>query len=326
MSKADFIYINRFRKTEEDSTDAITNYRISNRDVDNRIRGGQFCVPDLDYAGLLNRYSEEVLKPGKIEFLTEAQLKNNGAILVDLDFRFPYETTERKYTPEHLAILIDTYIEELSKIYTFDEGSSYKIYVLEKKTVNREADKNRTKDGIHLIIGISSERSMQMLLRSRIINRLKDVLNDIPITNTWEDVVDNRISNGQNHWQMYGSTKPGYEPYHLTHIYTVGYDPCDGQPMCEVRSDKDADWCPNWKVLIHELSARCKNHPVFKYSIGTKRELQKIENSNCRNTLLELNEPQRRNNYQTMEETTSFTSKVLTVQTRDDLPSSQPLY
>lgn len=321
-----FNYINRFRKTDKDQKESVTNYRIASKDKDdeNRIYGGVFCVPELDYAGMLNRYYKEVLAPGNIEFLTEAQLQNNGPLLVDFDFRFPYETTERQYTKEHLVVLIEAYIEELSRIFDFDESSAYKIYVLEKTRVNRVEEKNITKDGIHLIIGISVERDMQLLLREIMVNKLKDVCCDLNIINTWESVLDKGISEGGTHWQMYGSTKPGCEPYHLTHIYTVGYDPTDGQPSYDSRSTEDSDWAPNWSILIHELSARNRSHPIFRYRNETIRELQKIEKTNRRLTRPALTENTNQNIYQTQRNMESsllsrFTTEVLRVRTKEQI-------
>lgn len=321
MSIANFHYINRFRKTDKDAKESVTNYRIASQDPDNRIYGGVFCVPELDYAGLLNRYCKEVLEPQNVEFLTEAQLVNNGPILVDFDFRFPYETTERKYTKDHLTVMIEAYIEELSRIFDFDESSAYKIYVLEKKNINRVADKNVTKDGIHLVIGISAERDMQILLRSRMVNKLQEVCSDLQITNSWDSVLDKGISEGSTHWQMYGSTKPGCEPYHLTHIYTVGYDPMDGQSTYDSRSTEDPDWAPNWTSLIHELSARCRTHPIFSYRGETVRELQKIESSVRRTVKPAFNENRNISSTRGGMEPLRFTSEVLRVNTREQLDS-----
>jgi hypothetical protein len=316
MSIIDFHPITRFRKTDKDSKESVTNYRIASKE--HHISGGVFCVPDLDYSGILTKYCKDVLERGNVEFLTEAQLINNGPILVDFDFRFPYETTERQYTKDQLIILIEAYIDELSHIFDFDESSTYRIYVLEKTTVNRVAEKNVTKDGIHLIIAISAERDMQILLRERMVKKLEHLCSDLPITNSWDSVLDKGISDGTTHWQMYGSTKPGCEPYHLTHIYTVGYDPMDGQPTYDARSTEDPDWAPNWSALIHELSARCRKHPIFSYRGETIRELQKIETSGRRSAKPTYNEI--RNNYSSGRmEISRFTTEVLRVRDKKDL-------
>ena len=321
MSAVEFMYINRFRKTNDDSKESVTNYRIPNKDPNNKIDGGVYCVPELDYTGLLKRYSREVLETGCNAYLTEAQLYNNGPILVDLDFRFPYEVTNRQYTKEHLVLLVESYIEEMSRIFEFNENSAYKIYVLEKDNINRVSEKNETKDGIHLIIGISAERELQKLLRTRMVAKLPEVLGDIEITCNWDKVLDKGISDGGTHWQMYGSTKPGCEPYKLTRIYTVTYDPTDGQPSYDCRTSEESDWSPDWSVMIHELSARCNTHPKFTYRNETIRELDKIENprrSSSKTTTVNENQS---NYLKSRMEPLRFTDDVLRLKTREELDS-----
>jgi len=273
MSVTYFQYIDRYKTKDAENS---TNYRMPDPNL--KIYGGTFHVPDLDYAGFLNRYCREVLEPGYTEYLTETQLKSGGGpILVDLDFRFPYETTDRQYTKDDLNALVESYAEELAKIFDFNESSLYNIYVLEKTKVNRVKDKNLTKDGIHIIIGISAEREMQIILREKMLKKLPNVLPKLPIINKWDDVLDKGISKGGTSWQLYGSTKPDCEPYRLTHIFTVGYDPNDGQPSCDGRSVNDTDWAPKWSALIHQLSARCRTHPIFTYRREYLQESQKIE-------------------------------------------------
>lgn len=318
MKIADFHHINRFRRTEKDSKESVTNYRI--KDDENQIPGGVFCVPELDYKGLLTKYGRDILDNGYTELLTEAQLPNNGPILVDFDFRFSYETVTRQYTEEHVVLLVESYIDEIAKTFDFDEGSSYKIYVLEKENINRVADKNVTKDGIHLIIAISAERQFQILLRSKMIAKLREVCTDLPIINSWDNVLDKGISDGGTHWQMFGSAKPGCEAYKLTRIYTVGFDPTDGQPTYDSRTSSDPDWAPNWSVLVHELSARCKTHPAFHYRPEIIRELQKIESPGRRSTMLVSTSSQNIKANSGME-VYKFTELVLRVKSKPELDS-----
>ena len=275
MSHTDLnAFLNANRK-EKNSSNNITNTRIG--DKAKGIYGGSYSISDLDYPAFLTKYRKEVVEAGNTEYLTESQLPNDGPILVDLDFRFPYEMTERQYTKDHIDDVVGAYSEELVKMFQFDANSSYQIFVLEKTAINRVSEKQITKDGLHLIIGISAERKMQIALRAKIVKRLEEMWSDMPITNTWEDVLDDGISLGHTGWQLYGSTKPGCEPYQLTHIYTVGYDPDDRQPTIDCRSKLTSpDWSPKWDVLLPQLSARCRSHPKFFYKSEFVRELDRI--------------------------------------------------
>lgn len=261
-------------KAEKGGT--ITNTRIGNK-AD--IHGGSYFVSDLDYAQFLQTYRKEVLEKGKFEYLTEKQLETDGAILVDMDFRYPYDMTQRQYTKDHIDDAIGAYAEELLKIHQFDDSTLYKIYVLEKTAINRVEEKRITKDGLHFIIGISAERQMQKLLRSKMVTRLAEMWggeDGLPITNTWEDVLDKGIVDGGTNWQLYGSTKPDCEPYQLTHIYTIGYDSSDRQPTIDCRSKTSPNWAPNWEALLPDLSARCRTHPKFIYRAEFIKELARM--------------------------------------------------
>ena len=125
---------------------------------------------------LLYKY---VISTNAEEYLTEKQLTDandgDGPILVDVDVRFPYETTERQYSIEHIEDLIDLYLGELTKIYQFDEETKISIFVFEKSTVNRVVDKNLTKDGIHMIIGLKADHTVQEILRKRSLEKNAEV-------------------------------------------------------------------------------------------------------------------------------------------------------
>lgn len=264
-------YINSFRKKGGE----YTNTRIGDDSLG--IYGGSYDIPDLDYSVFLNRYSQEVLEKGGIEYFTEKQLVSDGPITVDLDFRFPYGTPERYYTQDHIDDLVSSYIDAISHMYQLNETTNYQIFIMEKSNIYHDKEKNVTKDGIHMIITISAERRMQILLRSRMVSKLQEMWSDMPITNTWEDVLDEGISFGHTPWQLYGSTKPGKEPYQLTQVYSVGYDPNDGQPTIDHRSKNDSDWAPKWSELIHKLSVRCKSHPRLFYRSDFAKELDTVK-------------------------------------------------
>jgi P4 family phage/plasmid primase-like protien len=275
-----FLYERKVGKGESN-----TNNRIPHNGI-----GGAYFISDIDYPQFLNLYRKEIIETGKHDYLTETQLPSDGPILVDFDFRFPYEMTERQYTKDHIDDAVGAYAEELVKMFQFDETSLYKIYVLEKTAINRVEEKRITKDGLHFIIGISAERKMQIALRSRILTRLEEMWggeDGLPITNTWEDVLDNGITQGGTGWQLYGSTKPGCEPYQLTHIYTVGYDSSDRQPTIDCRSKSTShDWAPKWESLLPELSAKCRTHPKFFYRGEFAKELDRIVLPTRRSTVV----------------------------------------
>jgi len=124
-------------------------------------------------------------------------------------------------------------------------------------------DKNKTKDGIHIIIGIKSDHITQQLLRKKMVNEIKEMWeSEFEITNTWDDVLDNCISSGSTNWQLYGSTKPAFEPYALTKVYDVNYNSDSNELDLRPISLKKFDLKKNFE----KLSARYRNHPLFFYT------------------------------------------------------------
>ena len=84
---------------------------------------------------------------------------------------------------------------------------------------------------------------------------------DLPIINTWEDVLDKGICEGGTNWQLYGSSKPGHEKYKLTHILEYEYDSNENN-FIVTEIDKRRF---NWSKDFGKLSVRYREHPQFFY-------------------------------------------------------------
>lgn len=278
MSYTDFMQKHRIDK--EDKSTESTNTRIGGEKGSN-IYGGNYHIPDDEYREFLNLYYREMVSKNKPEYLTEAQYPENGPILVDFDFRFDFSCVERQYTKDHIDDLINEYLDQLKLIYQFDEMAKFNIYVLEKPNINRVEAKNYTKDGLHIIIGIKSERKMQRVLRKRMLPRLEDMWggeNGLGLINTFDEVLDEGITNGGTNWQLYGSAKPNHEKYRLTLVYHItGYDTADNQFISDVRDVSSSPLAMD--EYIHHLSARNTTHPEFFYTTGFLNALSSISDA-----------------------------------------------
>ena len=223
-------FITRHYVDKEDRETVITNTRIGG----NGKPGGRYHISDSEYDLFLDLYYRDIVAKGADEFLTEKQLETGGPIVVDIDLRHEYAVTEKQYTKTHIDELITLYLDELKNFYRFDDKAKFPIYIFEKPTVNRLADKQITKDGLHMIIGIQADRITQTILRQRIIAAIKDLdsWTELPIKNSWEDVFDEGISRGCVNWQLYGSKKPDHDTYRLTQYYEIEYDDSDQEMIC----------------------------------------------------------------------------------------------
>jgi len=139
-----------------------------------------------------------------------------------LDFKYGESVTKRQHDNNMIESIIGVYLEKMKILFNFDENQQIPVYVFEKKAINR-IHKNESvivKDGIHLLIGVQCGRQVHKKLRELVLEDIGDFLNDLPLTNTLYDIVDDSVASGNSNWQLYGSKKPGNERYNLTYHYT----------------------------------------------------------------------------------------------------------
>jgi P4 family phage/plasmid primase-like protien len=252
---------------------AITHTRIPNKDKTTKTYGGSYCIPDAELATFYRLYYDQVFVKKRKEHLTEVQFQD-GPIVVDFDFRYPYETDTRQHSAEHIQDMILLYLEEMKMIFEFDEDSEFEIFIFEKPNVNRLAEKQLTKDGIHMMINLNTHRSVQQYLRSKILVELPKIW-DLPITNTWETVLDEGISAGGTNWQMFGSCKPDHETYAITHHYVITYDPADKEFMMEENNPQSF----NVKSHFRNLTARNAQNPKYKLTASVVLKMNELKES-----------------------------------------------
>ncbi len=285
----------------------VTHARIGDKSLN--VYGGRYHIEEEEMDTFYKLYYENVFIQNKKEYLTEIQLEE-GPILVDFDFRYNIdEIKTRQHTTSHIQDIIHAYLEELKNIYVFKPDVSFDIYVMEKPEVNICTEKNVTKDGIHMIIGIKSDHIVQLILRDRIIKKLPDCWGDLPlkrevevdleteVDTLWEGVLDKTISSGQTGWQVYGSQKPGHLAYKLTQYITVSIDESGEEFEYEIHKVSDF----KFKENIRKLSARYTQNPNFELNPSFMDEYNKIKNeinspkikrSNSKHKKLNLEQPQ----------------------------------
>jgi len=234
---------------------SITHTRIGDK---KKIYGGVYSIPPEKLNEFYNLYYNHVFEQNKPEYLTEKQEQDQGGIVIDFDFRYEGSVKKRQHTSDHIIDMIDLYITTMKEIVSYTDDT-FQIYIFEKPEVNHVASDNITKDGIHMIIGVKMSRPLQLLLREKVLKQLPTIWEDLPITNTWESVLDEGISQGYTNWQLYGSRKPANQAYKLTSYYDVTYDSSDG----EFNFVKNEGKKFNTKDHFVKLSAQYKDHIGF---------------------------------------------------------------
>lgn len=183
------------------------------------IYAGSYSIDDFDQNLFKKLYCQKVFSQKQQEFLTEAQLPTSGPVLIDLDFRYGIDIEERQHNEDHIMDIVEIYMSNLKKIVDIEPRKSFPVFVLQKDDVNTLDDV--TKDGIHLVIGLSIHHEAQMALREEVLEEIGNVLEDLPLKNDYESVIDKGIVTGKTNWQLYGSRKPGNQAYKITHYWCL---------------------------------------------------------------------------------------------------------
>lgn len=177
---------------------------------------------------------EKMVKEGGNVYMIEKHI-DVSPILIDLDFKFDFELSERQYTEKHIQLIIDLYMNEIEEHFKLKNKSEELIaFVFEraKPYQVKKAKSELTKDGIHIVFPyIPTEPYAQYMLRDNILKKIEPIFEDIKLRNPMSDVVDRCIIQ-KNGWLMYGSKKPNCDPYKLTKIYDshrniIGLDDVD---------------------------------------------------------------------------------------------------
>ena len=269
----DFLQKHNTKQIQQNSSNSLTFTHTRIGDKDANIYGGSYIIPREELPTFYKLYYNHVFVKKNMEYLTERQLTENSPLLIDLDFRYNYSVEERQHTKEHIDDLVQTYLDELKTFFVFDKNKSFPIYVMEKSHVNRLTDESLTKDGIHIIIGIQMNHTMQIMLRENMIQKIPEVWsNDLPLINDWETVFDDGISKGTTNWQLYGSRKPNNLAYELTYCYKIEYDEADGEFMT---TENMSEFNSNLPNNFCYLSAQYNQHAVFEINPDIKAEYEK---------------------------------------------------
>jgi len=245
----------------------ITHTKIGNTQLG--IYGGAYSIPHEKSDEFYNLYCKEVIQGGKDSYLTEVQQVDSGPIAVDIDERYSTSIGERQHSEDHILDLIGLYTEKIVEMIDLDSYEEFElpVYVMEKDDINKTPD--CTKDGIHIIFGIQASHACQMVLRQKIIAEINDIFEDLPLTNSYEQLVDIGIARGKTNWQLFGSKKPGHEDYKLTRIYNMTLNE-------DMEAEFNSSPVPTviTKEMVMKLSVRYEDFAEYKITESWQKEAE----------------------------------------------------
>jgi P4 family phage/plasmid primase-like protien len=218
-------------------------------------------ITDEEYPEFCKLYYSHVLKCNRTHNIIERQLihkdKSPGHHLIDLDFRFQADCHIRKYTDENIQFIIQTVLNEYETLFEMDEEIHFQTVILEKPAPRVETKNSGTivKDGIHIMFCVAIDANIQKYIRERLLEILPSHLDELPLINKWEDVIDKAISEGINGWLLPNSKKEN-EPTHysISKAYDTYYD-TDQQkwiltPLVQSSNDLKSYYAQHYKNLF----------------------------------------------------------------------------
>tara|TARA_Y100001970_G_scaffold293340_1_gene439538 strand:+ start:2994 stop:5702 length:2709 start_codon:yes stop_codon:yes gene_type:complete len=261
----DLLYNNKCPKDKKH-----THTRIPKPELN--IYGGSYWI-NPDDQELINEfwyhYHKKVFVDKKFEYLTEKQLKGESVLAIDFDFRYNADVDERQHTEEHITDVIGEIAQLLNKHLIIKNNDRFPVYVFEKPNVNKLED--LCKDGIHIIVQINLPVEFKILIWEQLWQKLSVVWEELPITNTWESVLDKGVFEGGTNWQVFGSRKPLNEAYEVKYMYEVEKDE-DEFIIEELEVEIN-----NYEEFLKKVSVRNKNNKRFKIKEQTKELLKTIK-------------------------------------------------
>ena len=200
------------------------------------MRGGSYYIPEDRMDEFFHYIQEAVFEKKSIHY-TEKHCAF-GPFLVDIDFKYHSEITERVHTEEHIKKIVSLYVHEICDLFEIQsDDPNLTSYIFQRENIYES--NGIKKDGIHIIFPhIVSYPHEQFYIRENILKKIGPLISDLPITNPIHDVIDRSIIE-DNNWLIFGCSKPKLEPYNLTHCYSGEMESISIESCCEMFHEKD---------------------------------------------------------------------------------------
>ena len=196
---------------------------------------GSFNITDDKLTEFYELYKNHIADHNQAHIIEKH--KSQSSVLVDIDFKFKNDITDRQYTETHIYNLVDIYNEAIKSVVNINNESRDLIAFVFQKS--KPYLSNETiKDGIHIIYpSIITTPDAQYAIRDMVISKINEnnIFDDIPYINDIQDVVDKQVI-FKNGWMMAKSSKPDCEIYNPTFVfdsygYKIKFDEVDYKGM-----------------------------------------------------------------------------------------------
>lgn len=212
---------------------------------------GAFDVPQPDYHEFLDLYVR-ALDLGERPSLTE-QPCLFFPFVADVDLAYdvpgaepgvPDDTLQRVHGEDFVREVAVAFAKSAVHLCaTSHEPHSIQVYVMQRRCPYVKSS-GLVRDGLHMLLpGVILPRPAQALLRRGSLGAIQEALARLSGQNLdVNDSVDSCYSERGTNWQMYGSSKPGREPYLVTHSIRAVIHENECISLTSAPIDDPSDW------------------------------------------------------------------------------------
>lgn len=179
---------------------------------------GAYSIPNDKLKKFHELYEELFLAGSKLSVIE--QHREQGPLVIDLDFRYNEGVKTRQYTDDLIKEIVKLYVKHIRKIFNLkNENKKIISFVFERD--NCYEYNGDLKDGVHIMFPeIVSIPDIQYVLRNNVMDEIKSkgIFNGTGIINELHEIIDRSVIK-TNGWFMFGSGKPYTKSYKLTKVY-----------------------------------------------------------------------------------------------------------
>ena len=221
-------YLNNYRYNEE-SGEPATHQSYG------QFIQGRFSIPPNCCKEFMNLYSSAISYGFSYFSILEVQ-KEYSPIIVDIDLKTPNNVVDdytRSYDENLIQNIMQKYITAINTYLNVNK-EDFKVSLFEKEYASFTPEIK--KDGFHLVFhNICANTKIRHMIRDKVVKMCEQDKTFKGFDDEPKTIIDKAVVSS-NGWFLYGSRKPGHEPYKLTKIYDIDlnllYDHEEGVEYC----------------------------------------------------------------------------------------------
>jgi len=164
-------------------------------------------------------------KSRPLNLVEQPRLDQPKPVLIDLDFKFPFETTlSRRFGAKHIRSFVREVAEAMNSFLNIDNYQALRFFVSLRPQAYADG-KKYVKDGIHIQCpDISLTNEKQKVLRLLLLDNkaVEKAFEGVGYNNDVMDIYDESMVRKQG-WFLFGESKPNIPSYQLDSI--LSYSP-----------------------------------------------------------------------------------------------------